>query len=204
MNKLIHSICAVYATADGTLLSIARTRLLPNGRLIADEISTSDIEAFIATPYNGKPGVYISVLSQEATEHRIPDSVWHTHFDLMCQSLQLRCIQRSAAWERTQQDLGPLEFTATDPKSKLVTCLPTGLPTSLCFINGQPFDEVVGNAKCSDSVTSFLDAIKAAKQGDITKGTIQSPKPPTWDPHYKDCPYPDDYDSTDDLKDMPF
>lgn len=199
-KRLIHSITNTYASGDGATLSVARTRLLPDGvTIVADCITAVDLDAFAHAPFNGRPGTITEITSQESADHRIPDSLWSQHFDLLCKDLQLSCVQRGVPWERRQEHLGTI-YDNPAVKTGLVVCMPSGFPTTT-YLNDRPIEEFAKDAAPGNAeAETFLSAMKNAQHNDVSKLNLS--KPPTWDPHYKDSDIPDDIDTYE--NDIPF
>jgi hypothetical protein len=110
----------------------------------------------------------------------ILERVWVEFFDLLCMRLQIQAALRNTTITKDQDDLGPITLPGQPDRVGLVVCLPKNAEEKDIYINGKYMPDVLKSMGFNPTPASYL-----------------KPKPPTYDPHYKDSPYPDDY------KDLP-
>lgn len=175
MNPLIHSITISTAAGDGTVIAVSRTRTRGNA-VIADRVESCDYDCFATTPFGSKAGAQHEILTQQSPDHSTPDRVWVELFDLLCMKLMMSASLRGTTILKEQDDLGPISLPGQPDRVGLVVCLPKNSQEEDVSINGKHMPEM-------------LKAMGFKTKAD----TYLKPKPPTWDPHYKDSPYPDDF-----------
>lgn len=195
--KTISSITIVYASADGSIISISRARTNASNQNVCERLVSSDIDAFLNTSFNNKPGCYVDIISQESPDHLIPDHVWHQYWDLLCMRIQHTALLRNATCSKHYE---PLPSPVSKPGKKcVITDIPLNGPLASLRLNGQDMRE---------SLTEMVGPNKAnAIMNDIcnTNNTKD-----TYDPNYKDSDIPDDIhlhefyqDLNDDEPDFP-
>ena len=174
MNPLIHSITISTAAGDGTIIAVSRTRTRGNA-VIADRVEACDYDCFATTPFGSKSGAQHEILTQMSPDYSTPDRFWVDFFDLLCMKLMMSAALRGTTILKEQDDLGPISLEGQPDRVGLVVCLPKNTQEDDVSINGKHMPEV----------------LKA--MGFNPKAMGLKPQSPTWDPHYKDSPYPDDY-----------
>lgn len=184
MNPLVHTILITTATGDGQILGLTRTRTSGNS-VLADMLESNDIECFASTPVNDKEGIQHEIITQRTPSYFIPDRVWHEFYDLLCMRLHMQAALRNTTTNKDQENLGDISNKASANSVGLVLCMPRNATENQVIMNGTPMPEVLQSL------------------GFNTTPEKIEPKPPTWDPHYKDSPYPDDFNELP-SDDMPF
>lgn len=181
MNPLIHSITISTAAGDGTVIAVSRTRTRGNA-VIADRVEACDYDCFASTPVNSKSGAQHEILTQQSPDHSTPDRVWVELFDLLCMKLMMSASLRCTAVLKEQDDLGVISLPGQPDRVGLVVCMPKNSEEEDVYINGKQMPEMLKSMGFNPKPNAYLKPKPPT-----------TPKPPTWDPHYKDSPYPDDY-----------
>ena len=142
----VWTLAIITATHDGTPLAVVKTRVLETEGIptvaMADGYEASDIDCFADAPVDGKHGVTCSVLMQHTGDWKIPDSIWITHYTLLCMSVQIAAMQRhKVTCEPFNVELGELPFKPG--MVGVAMCLPTYTNPEQTTMNGKPlFDEL--------------------------------------------------------------
>jgi len=174
-NPLVHSITISTAAGDGTVIAVSRTRTRGNN-VVADRVEACDYDCFASTPFGSKAGAQHEIITQQSPDHCTPERVWVELFDLLCMKLMMSAAMRGTTILKDQDDLGPISLPDQPTRVGLVVCLPKNAQESDVSINGKLMPEVLKEMGFNPKPADYL-----------------KPKPPTFDPFYKDSPYPDDY-----------
>ena len=174
-NRLVHSITISTAAGDGTVIAVSRTRTRGNN-VVADRVEACDYDCFASTPFGSKAGAQHEIITQQSPDHCTPERVWVELFDLLCMKLMMSAAMRGTTILKDQDDLGPISLPDQPDRVGLVVCLPKNAQESDVSINGKLMPEVLKSMGFNPNPAAHL-----------------KPQSPTWDPHYKDSPYPDDY-----------
>lgn len=184
-SNLVHSIVVATATYTGDIIAVARTRISGDA-IVCDHVEATDIDAFCHAPApNGQPGITISIQSQESKDHNIPSYLWTQYFDLLSAKLHLDALNRKTSVV-THTNTIQSDIPAPPPNFKgkgLVVAVPTDLKTHLVYLDNEPFESYLLSSDLPRHlVNQFIESHKVKTH-------------PNYDPHYKDSPYPDDYDT---------
>lgn len=175
MNPLIHSITISTAAGDGTVIAVSRTRTRGNA-VIADRVEACDYDCFATTPFGSKAGAQHEIVTQQSPDHCTPDRIWVEFFDLLCMKLMMSAALRGTNIIKEQDDLGPISLPGQPDRVGLVVCLPKNTQEEDVSINGKHMPDVLKAMGFNPKANAYL-----------------KPQSPTFDPLYKDSPYPDDY-----------
>ena len=181
MNPLIHTITISTAAGDGTIIAVSRTRTRGNS-VIADRVEARDYDCFATTRVNSRSGAQHEILTQESPDHSTPDRVWVELFDLLCMKLMMSASLRCTTVLKEQDDLGSISLPGQPDRVGLVVCLPKNSEEEDVSINGKQMPEMLKAMGFKTKADTYLKPKPPT-----------APKPPTFDPLYKDSPYPDDY-----------
>lgn len=152
MSKPLTAVCTlaiITATHDGTPIAVVKTRVLQTDGVptlaIADGYEASDIDCYSDAPIDGQHGISCSVIMQHTAEHCIPDSIWITHYTLLCMSVQVAAMARhKVTCDAFNVELG--ELPCKPGMVGIAMCLPTYTRPEQTTMNGKPFLEELKRA----------------------------------------------------------
>jgi hypothetical protein len=175
--KPIFSITMVFGTGDDALLSVLRTRPFsagsPDKKLVMlERVESSDMEAYVQTPVNGRKGTYAVMYTQSSPDHSIPDAFWNAFWGAISRNLQFQAVCRNATILKDQEQIPSPSLAAG--KDAVIAALNAGMD----------FDRIIINDKLAPS--AFLTLANKAKHNSVSSST--------YDPFYKDSDIPDDID----------
>lgn len=176
--KPIFSITMVFGTGDDALLSVLRTRPFTSPTsstplVMLERVESSDMEAYIHTPVNGRKGTYAVMYTQSSPDHSIPDAFWNAFWGAISRNLQFQAVCRNATILKDQEQIPSPSLAAG--KDAVIAALNAGMD----------FDRIIINDKLAPS--SFLTLANKAKHNSVSSST--------YDPYYKDSDIPDDIDT---------
>lgn len=182
-TPFIHSMVITFSQ-DNQPLHALRTRT-SNGANVADTISCSDLDAYIQTPVNHKPGCKAVIFTEEGPDFRNHPDVWNLLWDSLCIRLQMHALMRHSTCTKKQEALDPRLpdfYTPSGDKRRIVLSLPTDIPFSSVLING------------TDLFKQMLEMGVPAELVAKTRAILSNQPPATFNKFYKDSDTPDDID----------